>query len=1607
MSSLDAFACRNSSFTTGTFLLDTGCQTTLMKKSFNRFMSSVSDSNLYVAGFDNSTQEADQHGTAAMYFVDTNPDVKSHSGSTDQGVNQSFDTVDQLQTNLFSVSDYYEAGADIHLVHDGFSGVSGINPETNKPFCIPCEYSFEDKGWLMRFVVADSAQQARRHGQHIERSLRSKQLRLNHTLNDDQLFAAFAIMRGDIAVRNEDQYMDLKLGDWNDDDDDSIKESLTSALNLSTAAANSVCWAFPTRRNCKYNAANEDPIPESTTNDDALAIVQANVDCDNPEPEPDDQQHVCTPCNDINDLIDEYYKEYDASFTGMKASLDSRHRKMDNLKLHIDSGCMGYHPACPICKSLKRNLKRRYARRDPHRETRIGHTWGFDLLTSKELSILGNKYCLVMRDYKTGYFKVKMLRTKDQTTAAMKKMIQELRADPRFKLPDGCGYQLVSELRCDPAGEQRNDNEEWMNMCAEMQVRCEWSDPTDKRSDGFAEQAVKMIELSGKSIMASNATPSNWWEPCYSQGAEIRNHVPMTKNLVSGDGDSITPIEELSHGRVSRRMCCRYMNHLVTCGTPCHVSQKPQATAGSDNTVIARHKPGIAFDMIGDMPSFKSPVTGAIFRSKSYVAYDAPRGVSAYEFLGYDNPSPLPYLGLTKATEKEPHLVMSFSDIGEYHANAIPPRIRKPEMRSKGNLSPNVTITDDIGYVYETDETGEYKRTTGLIQKLEDAEIIAKSDKLSPREQQIALLKYDPKFFIHKTIYQPFGDNVYEGIVRYCDKDTTTSRTFWNVLYSDGYSGDLWDDEMIKWCIDYDAGQQPGVQMIKTSHPKSGEQRPETKQSMHVSTPDSFMNDEQLGGESFATIDDVCYLTDAAVCKARLGMHDAYYTSHGDTFKDVCVATKLDKSQWPMYYTWVHENFMRGEIFLERDADDQYIYPDSVGFQNPFQKGVRRKPLPDDTRFPMPKGPLWEAQLWKHCKHSNDLNIDHYNAKQEKRMLHSAAVQAMYDTNKHRQTESQASIYSNISRALMTFCSALAATADDCVQVKAPPNFESAMNLANWDDWCYVTDSEIGGLDKMNVFSKEKYTLDELQRMGIKHSPMPVGLIFDIKRTPDGEWDKDKARLVMRGHPWNMRKSFGRDYIYETYAATPDLVTTRLMQAIMVKYGWTPMAFDIKMAYINADIPPEEQVPIQFEKSLREYDKNGNELFRIQQKCLYGAPTATRRFTQMRDAWMLEFFNTNGWTCKQTTNDKSMFKFVSPEGNITLATLHSDDVDLVCESPQDGVSIADAFNTKFGGDDDGIKMCDPGFMLGVQRTTTRDPDTGIVYHELTQRGCIDELFAEFKDQVPKRPVSTPMPAGTFLSMYNPDSSKREQPDSITSEIKGKGYMHIVGTLLWLARNCYPEISQGLSQLCAVMSMPSQEAYDAALHMVKYVHTQRDRGIRFNSAGNLDPLTLYDASNKGDYGDSKVSAGYVVMFAGGPISWSSKKAQHSGTSSSHNEYMAAFHAVKETKWIRDLLIEIDLPGNDWTKPIVVLGDNDQATRWVTHGMVTTANKSVRMNYHWVQEAAADGFVDMRRVPTKDNTSDVFTKTLGPEDITRLRPGLTGYGPLPPIPDAMPT
>ena len=77
-------------------------------------------------------------------------------------------------------------------------------------------------------------------------------------------------------------------------------------------------------------------------------------------------------------------------------------------------------------------------------------------------------------------------------------------------------------------------------------------------------------------------------------------------------------------------------------------------------------------------------------------------------------------------------------------------------------------------------------------------------------------------------------------------------------------------------------------------------------------------------------------------------------------------------------------------------------------------------------------------------------------------------------------------------------------------------------------------------------------------------------------------------------------------------------------------------------------------------------------------------------------------------------------------------------------------------------------------------------------------------------------------------------------------------------------------------------------------------------------------------------------------------------------------------------------------------LCVLGDNDQATRLGLEDMVTTGNKMIRNNYHFVKECVELGDIDIRRVPTELNPADPLTKPLSRQYCERLLPVLTGTG-----------
>ena len=74
----------------------------------------------------------------------------------------------------------------------------------------------------------------------------------------------------------------------------------------------------------------------------------------------------------------------------------------------------------------------------------------------------------------------------------------------------------------------------------------------------------------------------------------------------------------------------------------------------------------------------------------------------------------------------------------------------------------------------------------------------------------------------------------------------------------------------------------------------------------------------------------------------------------------------------------------------------------------------------------------------------------------------------------------------------------------------------------------------------------------------------------------------------------------------------------------------------------------------------------------------------------------------------------------------------------------------------------------------------------------------------------------------------------------------------------------------------------------------------------------------------NHNDHRSTSGYVLLAAGGAITWKSKRQTTIALSSTQAEYMALSEAGREACWLQNLFKELGYPQEE---PILIKGDND--------------------------------------------------------------------------------
>jgi len=308
-----------------------------------------------------------------------------------------------------------------------------------------------------------------------------------------------------------------------------------------------------------------------------------------------------------------------------------------------------------------------------------------------------------------------------------------------------------------------------------------------------------------------------------------------------------------------------------------------------------------------------------------------------------------------------------------------------------------------------------------------------------------------------------------------------------------------------------------------------------------------------------------------------------------------------------------------------------------------------------------------------------------------------------------------------------------------------------------------------------------------------------------------------------------------------------------------------------------------------------------------------------------------------------------------------------------------------------------IKKTNPDHLLGLVRKMQSDGSMTI-----TQTAYIEDMYNTWKPRFKHlRNVFTPVPPGMFLLAQDP-----EPTDPALSAKLRPDYLKVVGKLAWPTRMCMPECAYGVQHLCKKMSAPSQESFEAALHMVKYMFKARHQGIRLTRVDNPRIRAYYDASHKADPTDKgRCQGAYIIYLGESPIEWRSWRLPHVGQSRSHDEYMALAECCRTVVWLRQLLCEMGL--GEWAKDAsIVLGDNDNATRLAREDIVTIANRFYHKDLHYSKEQFEASTVCTRRIDGASNPSDGGTKALDRITFERHIGWVKGYAALPPDPTRPP-
>lgn len=495
-----------------------------------------------------------------------------------------------------------------------------------------------------------------------------------------------------------------------------------------------------------------------------------------------------------------------------------------------------------------------------------------------------------------------------------------------------------------------------------------------------------------------------------------------------------------------------------------------------------------------------------------------------------------------------------------------------------------------------------------------------------------------------------------------------------------------------------------------------------------------------------------------------------------------------------------------------------------------------------------------------------------------------------------------------------------------------PKTFREATRGHDRESWLAAMNSEMESLLLNKVF--------DLVPLPIGKRAIGCRWHYRTKAGEDGKPGRKKARLVAKGYL--QRK--GIDY-QETYAPSTRHETIRLVMSKMAVEAWDSCQMDVMTAFLNSFLREEVYMkqPDGFVDA-----QHPDWVWRIRAS-LYGLKQSPREWNHL----LTKELKSLGMT--QSPHDPVLFTQKSGNEVVAAVVVHVDDIYLTGKKAHlDRIrhALSKRFKMSKSGD------LDTYISLKVERNSR-----GEVF--LSQKHYIHQI-AEKHLSSPTREAHVPCKS-TFSDLT------RDAESALTS----KPYAELVGMLQWVANGTRPDIQFAVNRLSQFLTRPTDLHWEAAEHVLRYLYTTRSLRLGLGTASQQKLHGFSDSDWASTSEDRRSTTGWVYRYAGGVISWKSRRQPTVALSSTEGEYMAMTDAAKEAIWLKGLSQDLGID-EGVTR---LFYDNQGAGCLSTGEGLMQRTKHIDVKHHFIRDCIASKKIDVSHVPTADMLADVFTKPLG--------------------------